>query len=202
MKEKFIRTLSPITISVFAILDIVVIGFGIFAINELQKNMGTKAILFAALEVFAIVIAAIVTKEVLSNGVIFRDDEVEFTGLDENNIFSYDNIKHIEFFMDTAASLTKNFNDRHALLIFKLNDDRVLTVDLGLISLNTLRKIRIEFGNHIDEKKMNDRIIKKVKLITKKQMDEMENRLKRKQAEQSDKANPEADEGAENSTNE
>lgn len=66
---------------------------------------------------FAIIIAIIGTKELLSNGVKFSDDEAEFTGVDDNNIVAYDDIITIEAYRDTAASFTKNFDMRHSLLI-------------------------------------------------------------------------------------
>lgn len=75
MKEKFIRVLSPISLAVYAFLDLAVIGFGIFAIKKATIILNTWVIIFIAIEVFAIVIAAIGTKELLSNGVKFSDDE-------------------------------------------------------------------------------------------------------------------------------
>lgn len=158
MKEKFIRVLSPISLAVYAFLDLAVIGFGIFAIKKATIILNTWVIIFIAIEVFAIVIAAIGTKELLSNGVKFSDDEAEFTGVDENNIIAYDEIAAIEAYRDTAASLTKNFDMRHSLLIFTLNDEngneKTNTIDIGLVNNGTMNKILDEFKNHIDSDKI------------------------------------------------
>lgn len=158
MKEKFIRVLSPISLAVYAFLDLAVIGFGIFAIKKATIILNTWVIIFIAIEVFAIVIAAIGTKELLSNGFKFSDDEAEFTGVDENNIIAYDEIAAIEAYRDTAASLTKNFDMRHSLLIFTLNDEngneKTNTIDIGLVNNGTMNKILDEFKNHIDSDKI------------------------------------------------
>lgn len=158
MKEKFIRVLSPISLAVYAFLDLAVIGFGIFAIKKATIILNTWVIIFIAIEVFAIVIAAIGTKELLSNGVKFSDDEAEFTVVDENNIIAYDEIAAIEAYRDTAASLTKNFDMRHSLLIFTLKDEngneKTNTIDIGLVNNSTMNKILDEFKNHIDSDKI------------------------------------------------
>lgn len=145
MKNRFIRIISPITVAVITILDIAVIGYGIFAVIKLKELMNTTSIIFAAIEVFAIIIAALVSKEVVSNGVVFNDDEVEFTGVDENNIISYDDIKEIEAYKDNAASLTKNFEFRHVLFIFTLKNKKINTIDVGLTTNKTVNKILDEF---------------------------------------------------------
>ena len=120
MKDKFIRVISPVSTAIVAILDAAVLGYGIFAVIKLIENISGMSVIFAVLEVAAIVVAVLVSKEVLSNGVIFSDDEAEFTGVDDNNIITYDSVKSIEAYKDTAASLTKNFDMRHSLLIFTL----------------------------------------------------------------------------------
>lgn len=145
MENKFVRIISPITVAVIGILDLAVIGYGIFAIKKLNELLNTTSIVFAAIEVFAIIIAILVSKEVVSNGVIFRDDEAEFTGVDENNIISYEDIKEIEAYKDNAASLTKNFDFRHALFIFTLNNKKIITIDVGLTTNKTVNKVLDEF---------------------------------------------------------
>ena len=90
MKKKFIRVLSPITLAVITALDIAVFGFGIFALKKLFEELSAAVIFFTAIEIFAIVIGILITKEVLKNGISFYEDEMEFTGIDENNLFSYE----------------------------------------------------------------------------------------------------------------
>lgn len=151
MKQKFIRVLSPITLAVVAALDIAVIGFGVFAVQKLIATQSAAVIFFAVVEIFAIIIGALVTRDILKNGVIFYDDKFEFNGLDSNNIFTYENISEIETYQDTSASLSKNFIDRHALIIITANDGTVTTVDIGLTTKSTLNKIKKELENHIDK---------------------------------------------------
>lgn len=152
MKDKFIRVISPITAAVVALLDIAVIIYGVFAVTKLMEQKTASVIFFAAIEVFAIIVAVLVTKEVVKNGVIFRDDEFEFTGLDENNIFEYDNIEKIETFKDDAPSLVKNFVDRHAVITLTLKEDKVVSIDIGLCTKYTLEFIAKEIGerSHVE----------------------------------------------------
>ena len=96
MKDKTIRIISPTVTAIVAILDAAVLGYGIFAVVKLVQQFSTMSIIFAVIEVFALVVAILVSKEVLSNGVVFRDDEAEFTGVDDNNIITYDEIAEIE----------------------------------------------------------------------------------------------------------
>ncbi len=153
MKEKFIRIISPITGSVVAILDAAVIGYGIFAVKKVVEQRSAIAIFFAAVEVLAIIIAALVTKEILTNGVIFRDDEMEFTGMDENNLFDYTDITDIQTQKDDKASLVKNFNDRHSKIILSLKEDKIVTLDIGLTSNKVLSSIESEIRTKIAKNK-------------------------------------------------
>lgn len=107
MKDKKINIISPAVAIIVAILDLAVLGYGIFAAVKLVEQFSSLSIIFAVIEVFALVIAVLVSKEVLSNGVFFRDDEAEFTGVDDNNIITYEDVREIEAYKDTAASLTK-----------------------------------------------------------------------------------------------
>ena len=77
MNDKFIRLLSPISLAVYGILDLAVLGFGIFAIKKATVILNTWVIIFIAIEIFAIIIAIIGTKELLSNGVKFSDGAIE-----------------------------------------------------------------------------------------------------------------------------
>ena len=44
MKEKFMRILSPVTIAVVAILDVAVIGYGIFAIKKIIQAIDKSTV--------------------------------------------------------------------------------------------------------------------------------------------------------------
>lgn len=144
MKDKFIRVLSPITAAVILLLDVSVVAYGIFAVKKVIELRSAAAIFFAAVEVAAIIIAVLVTRETLRNGVVFREDEFEFTGLDDNNIFDYNDIENVESYKDTTPSLVKNFIDRHSVLTFTLKEDKVVTIDIGLSRKYTLDLIHKE----------------------------------------------------------
>ncbi len=149
MKDKFLRILSPITLAVVAILDAAVIGYGIYAIKRLTAVQNATIIIFAVCDLAALIIAALVTKEVLSNGVKFHNDEMEFTGLDNDSIFAYADIEKVETEKDTKPSFVKNFVDRQSKVILTLKDERVVTIDVGLTTKNGLKKIEDEINNRI-----------------------------------------------------
>lgn len=144
MKEKYIRILSPVSLATVAVLDIAVICYGIFAIVKVADAASTKAIFFLAAEILAIVIAALVTKEELSHGVKFYDDEFEFTAIDNDNVFSYADIASVETEKDTKASFVKNFLDRSSKIILTLKDESVVTIDIGITTKNCVEAIAEE----------------------------------------------------------
>lgn len=147
--NKFIRILSPITLFVVAALDCAVVFYGIYAAKKLMDAYTTINIAFALIDFFAIIIAGFVSREVMSNGVVFRPSELEFTGLDENNIFNYMEIARVESAKDDKASLKKNFVDRYSHIILTLKDDSVVTIDLGLTTKRTLKKVEKEINERI-----------------------------------------------------
>lgn len=149
MKNKFLRILSPITLVVVAILDAAVIGYGIYAIKRLIAVQNATIIIFAVCDLAALIIAALVTKEVLSNGVKFYGDEMEFTGLDNDSIFAYADIEKVETEKDTKPSFVKNFVDRQSKIILTLKDERVVTIDVGLTTKNGLAAIEKEINERI-----------------------------------------------------
>ena len=150
MKDKFIRIISPLTVLIICALDAGVIAYGIFAVKQMTERMTTSVILFAALDLVAVIIAVLVTKEVFSNGVKFYDDECEFTALDENNIFTYNDIASVEYTKDEAPSFTKNFADRNSVLTINLKNDSFVSIDLGYTSKGSVEKVVEEIKNRID----------------------------------------------------
>ncbi len=148
MKDKiFIRILSPITIAVVLLIDIFAIGYGVYSVIKVMENTSAVTICFAVMMAIVIVIACFVTKEVFSNGVMFKADEVEFIGLDDNNIFAYNDIEKVEFHRDDKISFKKNFNDRHSIIVLHLKDEKVTTIDIGLTTKKVLCKIVDELNN-------------------------------------------------------
>lgn len=156
MKDKFIRILSPIQIFVVGLLDIAVIGYAIFAVKTLAKRQATSVIFFAACVVLAFIVAVLVTKEIVSHGVKFHDDELEFTGIDNDNIFAYDDIVKVETEKDEKASLVKNFVDRQSKIIFTLKDERVVTVYIGITTKSTLKKVSDEIISRLPQSARNE----------------------------------------------
>ncbi len=146
MKEKFIRILSPISICVILMLDAAVIFLGYYCIQKLNGLLTAGKLIFLFVEIFTFIIAILSTKEVFSHGVIFHQEEFEITALDTDNIFRYEDISKIEIHKDIKASLTKNFNDRHSFIILTMNDEKTVTVDLGLTTKKTLDKVKKEIS--------------------------------------------------------
>lgn len=158
MKDKFIRILSPIQIIIVSILDVAVIGYGIFAIKKLVQNTRSAVVFFAVCVAVALVVAVLVTKEIFSHGVIFHDDELEFTGLDNDNTFAYDDIVSIKTEKDDKPSFVKNFIDRQSKIIITLKDERVETIYIGITTKNTLQTVSDEICKraNIEEVKINE----------------------------------------------
>lgn len=175
MKKKFIWIMSPVTLGVAVVLDAAVLGFGVFAITKLIQIQNARVIFFAAVVALAMIVGFLYTREVFKNGIIFHEDEFEFTGIDEKNVFSYEDISQIETYQDTAASLKKNFIDRSALMIITLKDKSIYTVNVGLTTKGTLQKIRKELSKYIDPEKVTHREAKRAASSKSKESDEKEN---------------------------
>ncbi len=142
MKNKFIRILSPLTLAIVILLDLAVIGYGIFAIYRLSQVRTAATVIFALIELAAVVIAVLTTRETVKNGLLLRATDFEFTGMDKDNVYAYDQIKDIAGYKDEAPSLVKNFIDRHAVLTLTLTDDSTVLMDLGLCKKRTLEQVQ------------------------------------------------------------
>lgn len=149
MKNKFYRIISPVALLVTIVLDIAVIWFAIFAVRKLMVDINIYSSLFAIIEIFAIAVAFFVSKEIVTQGIVFKEDSMEFTALDDDNVFLYSNIKKVETQKDKKASLVKNFNDRQSRIILYFDDERTVTVDIGLTTSKTLKKIEKEINSRI-----------------------------------------------------
>lgn len=156
MKKKFIRIISPITLIVIALLDIAVIGFAVFSVKKITEVQNLYTVFFGVIETLAIIVAVLVTKETIGNGIVFYEDRLEFTGIDDKNVFSYSEIAEVETYRDTKASLKKNFIDRHSLIIITTKDETVATVDIGLTSKRVLTEFKKELAEHISKDKIKN----------------------------------------------
>ena len=133
------------------ILDFAVIYYGYHCYGKIKEGATFVNIMFVIIELCSIVLAVFYSREVLRHGIRFKECELEFTGLDENNVFAYGDIKSIEIFKDTKASLKKNFVDRYSRLNFELKDGSSVAVELGLTTKRKLKKIEKEINSRIGE---------------------------------------------------
>ena len=144
MKNKFIRIISPISVSMAVILDFAVIYFGIFAVKKLSAEISLTNVVFAIIELCSFFLALFYSREVLRHGIRFKENEFDISFLDENNVFAYEEIKSVQAVKDTKASLKKNFVDRYSKLSIELNDGSSATIELGLTTKRKLKKIENE----------------------------------------------------------
>lgn len=152
MKKDFFRIISPFSVFIAAVLDIGSIWLAVFVIKDLMSgNIDTLSIIFAVMVVFAVILSAMFTKEIFSNGIVFYDDRCEFNAIDDDNVVYYKDIESIEEYKDTKASLRKGFTERSSLIIFNLNNDTVHTINIGFTTSRTLKKA-IERINHYAKK--------------------------------------------------
>ncbi len=151
MKNKFYRVISPLTLIIVIVLDIAVLAYAVFAVKKLIENVSVYSVIFAIIDLFAIVVAVFVTKYVVSQGIVFGDDSFEFTTLDDNNVFKYGEIENIKISKDTKASFKKNFIDRQSQIIIEQKDGSTTTVGIGVTSMKKLKKIEQEILSHIEK---------------------------------------------------
>lgn len=149
LNEKFCRIISPVAFLFAFVLDVAVVIYAVFAVKKLAAGANVYSVIFAAMDLLAIAVGILVTKEVLTQGVRFGEESLEFTVLDDNNVFKYAEIEKLESEKDTKASFKKNFNDRQSHIVFYLKNDKIVTVDLGLTTKRTLQKITDEINSRI-----------------------------------------------------
>lgn len=151
--EKFIKIISPVTLAVVIALDLGVIAYAVHAIKTLAMRVNAMNIIFTVLVVFAFAIAFLTTRETVKHGVIFRDDEMEFTGMDNDNIFKFEDIVSVAYVKDEKPSFIKNFIDRQSRIILTYPENKVVTVDIGITTKNKLKEIEEEINKRIESAK-------------------------------------------------
>ena len=149
MEDKYIRVISPISLAVVLLFDAAVGYYAYIAVRKIMVDSSVFASIFVFVQLIAVVIAVLTTREVLRHGVRITDKYVEFTALDSDNKVRFDEIESIAVQKDTKASLRKNFVNRYSSIIFYLNDDSVLTVELGLTTKRKLAQIESEINSRI-----------------------------------------------------
>lgn len=149
MKDKFIRCVSPIEVIISFVVEASGIGFLAYAIKELKGRTDFYAVIFYIVTVFAIVIGFFMIKQAFSQGVIFYSDNLEFTDIDNANIFEYKKIKSVDSYKDTKVSFKKKVVERFSLIIIELDDGTSVTITLGYTTKRTLNKIVNEIKSRI-----------------------------------------------------
>lgn len=149
MKDKFIRCVSPIEVIISFVVEASGIGFLVYAIKELNGRTDFYAAVFYIVTVFAIVLGFFMIKQAFSQGVIFYSDRLEFTDIDNANIFEYKKIKSVDSYKDTKVSFKKKVVERFSLIIIELDDGTSVTITLGYTTKRTLNKIVNEIKSRI-----------------------------------------------------
>lgn len=149
MKDKFIRCVSPIEVIISFAVEASGIGFLVYAIKELKGRTDFYAAVFYIVTVFAIVLGFFMIKQAFSQGVIFYSDNLEFTDIDNANIFQYKKIKSVDSYKDTKVSFKKKVVERFSLIIIELDDGTSVTITLGYTTKRTLNKIVNEIKSRI-----------------------------------------------------
>lgn len=149
MKDKFIRCVSPIEVIISFVVEASGIGFLVYAIKELKGRTDFYAAIFYIVTVFAIVLGFFMIKQAFSQGVIFYSDRLEFTDIDNANIFEYKKIKSVDSYKDTKVSFKKKVVERFSLIIIELDDGTSVTITLGYTTKRTLNKIVNEIKSRI-----------------------------------------------------
>ena len=149
MKDKFIRCVSPIEVIISFVVEASGIGFLVYAIKELRGRTDFYAAVFYIVTVFAIVLGFFMIKQAFSQGVIFYSDNLEFTDIDNANIFQYKKIKSVDSYKDTKVSFKKKVVERFSLIIIELDDGTSVTITLGYTTKRTLNKIVNEIKSRI-----------------------------------------------------
>ena len=142
MKDKFIRCVSPIEVIISFVVEASGIGFLVYAIKELKGRTDFYAAVFYIVTVFAIVLGFFMIKQAFSQGVIFYSDRLEFTDIDNANVFEYKKIKSVDSYKDTKVSFKKKVVERFSLIIIELDDGTSVTI-------RTLNKIVNEIKSRI-----------------------------------------------------
>ncbi len=149
MKDKFIRCVSPINVIISFMVEASGIGFLAYAIRELKGRTDFYAAVFYIVTVFAIVLGFFMIKQAFSQGVIFYSDRLEFTDIDNANVFEYKKIKSVDSYKDTKVSFKKKVVERFSLIIIELDDGTSVTITLGYTTKSTLNKIVNEIKSRI-----------------------------------------------------
>ena len=101
MKNKLSRIISPVTLLIVLALDAATVAYAVFAVKKLIQNVSVYSVLFAIIDLFAIVDTVLESKYVETQGIVIGDKTFEFTAHVENNVYNYDDVENIKIHKDT-----------------------------------------------------------------------------------------------------
>ena len=149
MKTGFIKIFSPLSLIIILFFDFSALLLGWFSVKSILKAVTFYTVSFVIIELVVTAVAVMITVQIFKNGVMFYEDRLEFTGLDDNNVFHYEDIVKAETYKDTSASLNKKYVERYSSVILRLFDGTVATVELGMTTKRQLKRIENEINNRL-----------------------------------------------------
>jgi len=149
MNDKFIRTVPPLSLGIIFAFDVISVAVTVAACVNLSRNIHFLSVAFLVIMAVDIIAAVGATRNLLQNGVLFGEEKMEFTNLDDNNEFFYADIEKAEVFRDSRASLKKTYTQRYSNVILHLKDGTVATVELGATTKKKIVEIEKEIRQRI-----------------------------------------------------
>lgn len=150
MENKFINIIPPAQTAILILLDSSAIGLTGFCCYRLLHILDFYGIAGIVISLILLVIGALTTKTLFQTGIYFKENEIEFTGLDEHNCFAYSDIQKFSLHKDTEASLKKNIIERYTSLILFLKDGTVVTLELGYTTQRKSMQIQTEITARLE----------------------------------------------------
>ena len=149
MKNKIIRVIQPLSLLALIMLIICSDLFLYLGINRIAKGVDFYSVSILIIDVIVLICAIISVIKTAKYGVIFRENEFEFTLIDSNGKYEYKEIECAEGHRDAKVSFKKSFTDRYSSVILHLKDGDAATVELGYTTEKTLNKIVDEINERI-----------------------------------------------------
>lgn len=140
--KKFINTTSIITFAVTLLIDAAVAWLAYFAVEKVMEKVSFVSVIFLCALIIAVFVVIKMTIDLFKVGVEFNDEDFVFNALDCDNTFKYNEVKQISIEKDEKISFVKNFTDRYGYMSLEMNDGKIHTITLGLISMRKLKAIK------------------------------------------------------------
>lgn len=140
--KKFINTTSIITFAVTLLIDAAVAWLAYFAVEKVMEKVSFVSVIFLCALIIAVFVVIKMTIDLFKVGVEFNDEDFVFNAFDCDNTFKYNEVKQISIEKDEKISFVKNFTDRYGYMSLEMNDGKIHTITLGLISMRKLKAIK------------------------------------------------------------